>query len=144
MSKPLSAYETTRTGADTPKDITATPKTGDKWALDTCIKNGVSEPVPVSIVSGSAGTNTQTIYNETIAAADTEQSLALPTNIVGYMIKSRGGGEIKLSHVAAQSGTLYLTVKGRAVYTDEHNYTGLTLYFQSPTAGEVVEIVAWE
>ena len=116
-----------------------------KWALrveDPC--NGLKLDAIVDALGGtSTTTNTKVIFNEVIASADTEQSLSISGLIVGYMIKSRGRGNIKLSHVSGESGTKYLTVKPGAVYTDEHRYNNLTLYFQSNIAGEVIEIVAW-
>lgn len=87
---------------------------------------------------------TRASYNVSIAVADTEQSLVLPTDITGYMIKTRGAGVLKLSHVSGESGTNYTLIPGRANFTDDHRYQNLTIYFQSPTAGEVVEVVAWE
>ena len=87
---------------------------------------------------------TKTIYNETITASNVEQSLVLPTQILGYIIKIRGTpADLKLSHVATESGTKYLTIPKGAVHTDEHPYSNLTLYFQSPSMGAVVEVVAW-
>jgi len=87
---------------------------------------------------------TKTVYNVTIATANVEQSLALSAQILGYLIKTRqGSAELKLSHVSGQSGTNYLTIPRKAVHTDEHPYANLTLYFQSPVAGDVVEVVTW-
>ena len=116
-----------------------------KWALrveDPC--NGLKLDAIVDALGGTSTTvNTQIIFNETIVSANIEQSLLIPGAIIGYMIKSRDRGKVKLSHVSGESGTKYLTVKPGAVYTDEHRYNDLTLYFQSNIAGEVIEIVAW-
>lgn len=89
-------------------------------------------------------TVTQRIYNVSLGVANTEQSQALPSTIVGYMIRSRGDAELKLSHVATESGTKYLTIPGCSTYEDLHSYNNLTLYFQSPQTGDTVEIIAWE
>jgi hypothetical protein len=87
----------------------------------------------------------QSIYNVTIASANTEQSLTLPASIKGYLIRSRAlAGEIKLSHVLNESGTKYIRIPKGAAYTDNHCYENLILYFQSPTSGLVVEVVIWE
>ena len=86
---------------------------------------------------------TRTSFNVTILVANTEQSQALPSNTKGYIIKTRGSASLKLTHVSGQSGTNFITVPPRAVYTDDNFYTSDTLYFQSPTAGDVVEIVAF-
>lgn len=92
---------------------------------------------------GGSSSATKRIFNETIADADQEQSLALPANIIGYMIRTRGNGNLKLSHVSGESGTNFLTIPSRATHTDDHSYSNLTIYFQSPTVGEIVEVVAW-
>lgn len=97
-----------------------------------------------SSILAAADNVTKKIYNETIASANVEQSLALDAQIFGYMIKVRGSSaELKLSHVSGESGTKYLTIPKTAVHTDEHSYQNLTLYFQSPGAGAVVEVVTW-
>lgn len=97
-----------------------------------------------TLASAATSAVTQAINNEIIAVANVEQSLVLPTDIVGYIIKSRGAtGEIKLSHVSTESGTKFITIPKGAVYTDEHSYSALTLFFQSPVASMVVEIVTW-
>jgi len=96
-----------------------------------------------TLPESTATARTKTIYNVALGPVDTEQSLVLPSNIVGYQIKTRGFASLKLSHTSGQSGTLYETISGGAVLTDEHSYTGLTIYFQSPTTSDVVEIVTW-
>lgn len=83
------------------------------------------------------------IFNVPIVSSDQEQSLVLPEFIVGYMIRTRGSGSLKLSHVSGESGSKYLTVPARATHVDSHSYSNLTIYFQSPAAGEIVEVVAW-
>ncbi len=100
----------------------------------------------ILLALGGTPTNnkTQTTFNVTIAAADVEQSLVLPAQICGYLIKTRGNGSLKLTHVSGQSGTNFLEIPSKSSYTDDHNFANLTLYFQSPTVGEVVEVVVWE
>ncbi len=145
MSKPITAYQTTKTGAQKPQDITATETSGDKYALDTFVRNSAASPVPVTVIAGGGATfTTKRFYNETIASANVEQSLVLPAQITGYMIRSRGNGTIKLSHTSGQSGVVYLTVPRSATHTDEHSYQNLTLYFQSNVASDVIEVIAWE
>lgn len=93
---------------------------------------------------GGAVSATKRIFNVPIPNADTEISLVLPTSIVGYMIRTRGNSSLKLSHVNGESGTNYLTIPARATHNDSHSYSNLTIYFQSPQAGDIVEVVAWE
>lgn len=99
--------------------------------------------IGTSIVAAEK-TVTKQIYNVTIATANTEQSQVLPTSIVGYLVRTRGNTELKLSHTATESGTKYVTIPKKSTYVDEHSYNNLTLYFQSPESGDVVEIIAWE
>lgn len=99
---------------------------------------------PLGSFSIAQSTVTKRFYNEIIAAADTEQSLVLPADIAGYIIRTRNNGILKLSHTSGESGTNYMTIPARATHTDSNRYASLTIYFQSPTINEVVEIVAWE
>lgn len=101
-------------------------------------------PFVGSSIVASTQSVTKRIYNVSIAVANTEQSQALPATIVGYLIRTRGESELKLSHVVTESGTKFLTVPGCSTYEDLHTYNNLTLYFQSPQVGDTVEIVAWE
>ena len=86
---------------------------------------------------------TVTIYNITIAAADTEQSQALPANTKRFIIRARGNGRVQIAYTSGDSGTLYMTLRPGAVFEDENFYTGQTLYFQSNKVGETVEITAY-
>lgn len=86
---------------------------------------------------------TQTIYNISLGVANTEQSQAMPATIRGYLIRTRGVSDLKLTHVSGESGTKYVSIPGLSTYTDEKTYNNLTLYFQSPSTGDVVEIVTW-
>lgn len=110
---------------------------------------GVDNKRALDVVNhgGPGGTvnSIKRIYNIAITFADTEQSLTLSdSQISGYMVKVREkNAELKVSHVLGESGTNYLTIPKRAVHTDEHSYTNLTIYFQSPVAGVTVEVVTW-
>jgi hypothetical protein len=116
-----------------------------KWALrveDPC--NGLKLDAIVDALGGtSAAATVKTIYNEIILLADVEQSLSINGTIVGYMIKSRGGKNIKLSHIFGESSVKFLTIRPGSIYIDEHRYNNLTLYFQSPAAGDIIEIITW-
>lgn len=83
------------------------------------------------------------IYNVTCTLANTEYSQALSSFATVFSIKPRDPTvDIKVSYVATESGTKYWTVFGGA--SDEHigEFSGvMTVYFQSPSAGAVVEII---
>ena len=86
------------------------------------------------------------IYNVTCTLANTEYSQALPIRASKIQVQSRNNNDIKLCFISGQSGTTYFTVKGGMTYFDAEimNAEGaIVLYFQSPTAGEVCEILAW-
>lgn len=85
------------------------------------------------------------VYNVTCVAANTEYSQALPTNCKRFTIQSRNKThDFKISFTPGQSGTVYFSLPGGSSYFEELvNMTGKTLYFQSPSAGAVMEFVAW-
>lgn len=124
----------------------------DKFALnsagDVVVRVADDDALAVlqSIAAALGGSNsaTQTIFNETIALANTEQSLVLPASIKGYLIRTRGNSELKLTHVSGESGTKFITIPKNATYESKYMYQNLTLYFQSSTAGDIVEVIVWE
>ena len=85
----------------------------------------------------------QTLYNLSIAAANTEYSQALPANTKAILIRSRSRGNLQITTVSGESGTKYLTVLGGAVFSkDNINFSG-TIYLRSSKAGDTVEIETW-
>jgi hypothetical protein len=86
---------------------------------------------------------TRTIFNIALGPINTEQSQALPADTKGFLIKSRGSAVLKLSFAVGESGTDYVTIPKNGVYHDEFTTASLTLYFQSPQTGDVVEIIAY-
>jgi len=85
-----------------------------------------------------------TIYNLTLTNANTEYSQTLPSNTTKYVIQCRSDDDIKMSFTSGESGTKYITIHGgQSYWEDLIKPSSLTLYFQSSTAGVVVEIIAW-
>lgn len=85
-----------------------------------------------------------TISNETISLANTEQSYAFNPLTKRFVLLNRGTDHVKLSYTSGQSGTTYLTIGPKVFYSEGLIGSGqVTLYFQSPTSGLVVEIVSW-
>lgn len=84
-----------------------------------------------------------TIFNLEIAAANIEQSQALPANTKEFMIKTRGQGLLKIAFISNGSGTNYITIPGNAVFHTSQVFESLTVYFQSPTVGTIVEILSF-
>lgn len=87
-----------------------------------------------------------TIANVSMTSADTEYSYSLPTRAVKVLVKLRGtSASFKLSYTEGASGTTYLTIPaGGSKSIDEIKGTGLTLYFQSPSASQVMELEVWQ
>lgn len=93
--------------------------------------------------SGSSSVSTGAVENVTISLADTEQSHSFPANTKCFMLKPRGTGKLKLSMSSGQSGTTYWTVPAGTYYSSPMLSTSPTIYFQSPTAGLVLELFSW-
>lgn len=97
---------------------------------------------------GSSGgltpVSTPTLFNDTLVSANTEQSYVIPTGTKRVSVKARGQYSLKLSYITGQSGTTYVMIPAGAEYTEvDLVVTALTAYYQSPTAGVVVEILTW-
>lgn len=100
--------------------------------------------VRVNVTTFASDSTTPVIYNVTCTNANTEYSQALPTNCRRFLIQLRTTKDLKVSFTSGQSGTTYVSVlAGGQYYEDTVNLTAKTLYFQSPTAGVVAEILAW-
>lgn len=91
-----------------------------------------------------SGASNPTVVNVAIVTANTEYSYTLPTNTKKFHLKIRDNAVLKLTYTAAQSGTTYVTLPAFNVYTEESlSVTGVTLYFQSTSPTQVVEIISW-
>jgi len=88
---------------------------------------------------------TPTIYNITCVSGNTEYSQALPANSKRITIRARTKThDFKFSYTSGQSGGVYMSLPGGDHYWEDMlNLTSKTLYFQSTTAGAVLEVVAW-
>lgn len=89
---------------------------------------------------------TPTIFNVTMANANTEYSQALPSDTRRFSIKTRDGTAFRLAFETGKVATPtapYLTIPANSEYYEDDLRTGGTLYFACGTAGKVVEIIAW-
>ena len=93
-------------------------------------------------MSNKPGRN-PTIYNKTLTDVDTEYSQALPSDTVKFEVRCRTAAAVKLAFTSSESGTTYFTIPAGASYWEDEVQTNKTLYFQSATAGVVLEIKAW-
>ena len=83
------------------------------------------------------------VTNTTCTNDATEYSVALPNYCEYFLIKCRQeGSELWWTTVSGQSGTKYMTIPAGSFYWQYAKLTGKTLYFQSPAAGTVVEVIA--
>jgi hypothetical protein len=83
------------------------------------------------------------LVNKTMTLADTEYNQALPTGTTKFLVQNRGLYDTKLSFNSGQSGANYITIKAGQVYYEDLVDTSRTLYFQCPTAAQVLEIIIW-
>lgn len=85
------------------------------------------------------------VINKTLTNADEEYSQALPVGTRKFLLKARSlGSELKFSFTNGESATNYVTVPpgSGGLWVECGAAYGVTLYVQSPTAGEVAEILA--
>ena len=82
------------------------------------------------------------LFNDTCTVANTERQWTLG-ECRKFLIKPRGG-QLKVCFTSGQSGTVYILLNdGQAYNEDLLHSTALTLYYQSPTAGTIAEILKW-
>ncbi len=92
---------------------------------------------------------TPTPYNVTCTVADTEYSQALPANCRGFEFQARTEAAVRFAFATgkvAGSVAPFLTLKAGDYYSSPpvaQAASPSTLYVASPTAGTVVEILAW-
>ena len=90
--------------------------------------------------------DTPIVYNVAMTNADTEYSQALPKNTRKVLFKLRGSSAaLKYAYESTESGTKYITIPagGGSKYLEGiflDLTSPITLYFQSPTASQVLEI----
>jgi len=124
--------------------------------------NGVSSPIidgnplPVVNEAGSANigsvdvpTAAPTVYNVTLTNANTEYSQALPANTRGFEFQAQSEALVRFAFVTGKVATPtapWLTLKAGDAYSSpqiNQAASPSTLYLASPTAGTIVEILAW-
>lgn len=82
--------------------------------------------------------------NVIIAAANVEQSYTFPADTKEFLLHMRTAVPLKVSYFAGQSDILFDSVPANAYWGEDNlDVASLTIYFQSPTAGSIVEIRSW-
>lgn len=95
-------------------------------------------------VSGLTAT-TPIVANVSIPIANTEVSYALPSSTKFFKIQNRSNGLMKLAYSVGTSGTTYWTLFPGQQYCENNiaSSASLTLYFQSPQAAQLLEVISW-
>lgn len=106
---------------------------------------GGSSIAPVIV---SAPTSVSVAYNITLTAADTEYAQVLPVPCRMFEFQARTEATVRWSEIAGRVATPvapYRALKaGDYYYSPQLNRTApSTLYFASPTAGTIVELIVW-
>lgn len=97
------------------------------------------------VIVDSDTVSTPTVSNVAVPLANTEVSFTFPTGTKRFDLKTRNTATLKISYSAGQSGTTYLTLHAGSMYSETgiNPAVSLSIYFQSATAGSLVEIVSW-
>lgn len=101
-----------------------------------------------SIASSLVGTvstetiDTISVLNTTLTLANIEYSVAIPTGTKTFCLQNRADGVVK---VRSTSGGDYWTLfPGQPYYISNIKAAAsVTIYLESPKAGQIVEIIAW-
>lgn len=101
-------------------------------------------PAAPSVVSTRSKT-TPTIQNVTLVAAATEYSITIPTASVAFSIRTRGCSKCQFAFTSGDSGTNYITLWPGETYNEEGltSNASITIYIQTPKAGEILEVWSW-
>lgn len=90
-----------------------------------------------------------TATNQTLTNADTEYSVALTGETIGFTMQARTAVDVRFAFVTGKVATPtapYLTMKAGTSYElrlPQACRTAVTLYLASGVAGTVVEILEW-
>jgi hypothetical protein len=109
----------------------------DQYATDNTTLPGVRRVV-------FSGASTPTIATLTAVAANTEYSYTFPASTKGFRLNHRTGKKVLIAFISGQSGVSYVTIWPGTFLTETSlDVSGLTIYYQSPTAGSIVEVLSW-
>ena len=90
-------------------------------------------------------TSRPTIANVAMTTCGTESSYDIPANVKRIRFKLRAlNALLQFCFTVSGSGTTYITVPyGETKEINDAKLGGKTIYFQSPTASQVLEIETW-
>lgn len=110
-----------------------------------CVSDEVTHDKLDQVIAGLGGSVTVTpgINNIAIVAANVEQSIVLPANVKGFVLRARGNSRLQVGFAVGESSTNFFTIPRGANYKDTNTYTSLTLYVQSNIAGDTLELITY-
>lgn len=105
--------------------------------------------IPGVCLAVSGYPNRGTVLNQTLTTSGTEYQVNLPIGTSNFVAQSRTAADFKLSYAVGTSGSTYFTVKSGTVYNSPTLMMGTvtpntTLYLQSATGGQVVEVMYFQ
>lgn len=113
---------------------------GAKHAQIIC-GDPAATPVPVDL---TPAVQSPTITNLSAPTADTEVSLAIPDGTRKMTVRVRGTANAQFAFVATESGTKYITIPRGSNYSEDGlNTSSLTLYIQTDSASQIIEVLTW-
>lgn len=84
------------------------------------------------------------IYNVICTLANTEYSQVLSDGVKKLIVRTRGNGSLQVCFESGNSNVEFITIPCGATYSEDNlNLSGVTLYFQTNVASEIVEILEW-
>lgn len=112
---------------------------GTKHAIRT-----LADGTVVTVAAGATASTPQ-IFNVSVPLANTEVSQALPANTKRFFVKVRNStARLQLAFTSGNSGTNYISLtRGTGYEESDLDVAALTLYFQTNSPGQIVEILAW-
>ena len=87
--------------------------------------------------------NTHTPFNIALGPIDTEQSQVLPPNTLYLIVKSRGQAILRIGFNTGDPTGNFVTLTANAVLTIPVLLAASTLFWESSTTGDTVEILAF-
>ena len=101
-------------------------------------------PAAPSSVSTRSKT-TPDIQNVDLILANTEYSVILPASTVAFSFRTRNCSKLRLAYTVGATATEYITIWPGETYTEEGltDSASITLYVQSSTASEILEVWSW-
>jgi hypothetical protein len=96
------------------------------------------------IISSLTKATTPTIFNVSVASANTEVSQLLPDNTNKFLIRVRDNANLKFSFQQNQSGAIFISVPRGSSYSESGlSLVNKTIYFQLDSPNKEVEIITW-